>query len=66
MFCLPVITITLLFTQTFRAAYSFKACNTALHARQASSNPASLQVDLGYEIYEGVANASTGLNVWKG
>lgn len=26
----------------------------------------SLQVDLGYAIYEGVANASTGLNTFKG
>ena len=25
-----------------------------------------LLVDLGYEIYEGVANATTGLNSWKG
>lgn len=26
----------------------------------------SLQVDLGYEIYQGYANATSNLNIWKG
>ena len=26
----------------------------------------SLQVDLGYEVYEGVGNDTLGLNIWKG
>ena len=30
---------------------------------QADSN---LQVDLGYEVYEGYNNQTTGLNIWKG
>jgi hypothetical protein len=47
-------------------AHSFKAYDAALNARQASNGSSSLQVDLGYSIYEGVANSSTGLNVWKG
>ncbi|KAI9800147.1 MAG: hypothetical protein M1833_003474 [Piccolia ochrophora] len=33
--------------------------------RQQSSN-ASLQVDLGYETYDGVFNSTTGLNTWRG
>lgn len=37
---------------------------SALQRRQQSGN--SLRVDLGYEIYEGTSNATTGLNVWKG
>ncbi|EXJ66348.1 carboxylesterase 2 [Cladophialophora psammophila CBS 110553] len=38
-----------------------------LRSRQASSgNSSSLQVDLGYEVYEGYTNSTTGLNVWKG
>lgn len=39
----------------------------ALHARQSSSgNSSSLQVDLGYEVYNGYSNATSGLNIWKG
>lgn len=33
--------------------------------RQSAYNNA-VQVDLGYEVYEGVANATTGLTLWKG
>ena len=33
---------------------------------QAGKRSSSLQVDLGYEIYEGVFNASTGLDTWLG
>lgn len=39
----------------------------ALRARQAGQNSSSsLQVDLGYGIYEGVQNSTSGLNIWKG
>ncbi len=39
----------------------------ALKLRQASSgNSSSLQLDLGYAIYEGYNNGTTGLNLWKG
>ena len=65
----PTITaVVLLFAQACVAvpAHSFRAYDAALQARQASNSSASLQIDLGYSIYEGVANASTGLNVWKG
>jgi hypothetical protein len=34
--------------------------------RQANVTTGSLQVDLGYEIYEGVANSTTKLNIFKG
>lgn len=33
--------------------------------RQSTGN-SSLQVDLGYDVYEGVTNETTGLNTWKG
>lgn len=60
--------LAIFFTQACLAvpSHSFGLYNAALQARQASNTSASLQVDLGYSIYEGVANASTGLNVWKG
>ena len=33
---------------------------------QGQNGSSNLQVDLGYEIYEGFANATTGLNIWRG
>ncbi|MCJ1308449.1 hypothetical protein MMC25_002102 [Agyrium rufum] len=33
---------------------------------QASTSNDNLTVDLGYAVYQGVANSSTGLNTWKG
>lgn len=38
----------------------------ASSSQQASGNPSHLVVDLGYERYQGVSNASTGLNNWFG
>ncbi|KAK4986906.1 hypothetical protein LTR66_007741 [Elasticomyces elasticus] len=38
--------------------------DAALQERQAS--PDRVTVDLGYEVYRGVSNASTGLTTWKG
>jgi hypothetical protein len=37
----------------------------ALHARQDVGND-NLTVDLGYGVYQGYANSSTGINTWKG
>lgn len=37
-----------------------------LKARQASTNGTGLEVDLGYAVYAGSANASTNLNVFRG
>ena len=34
--------------------------------KRQSTNDTSLQIDLGYEIYKGVSNETTGLNTWKG
>lgn len=34
--------------------------------RQANSSTEATQVDLGYEVYQGVSNSSTGLNTFKG
>jgi len=34
--------------------------------KRQSTGTDRLQVDLGYEIYQGVANATTGLNTFKG
>lgn len=38
----------------------------AVRARQAPTNVTGLEVDLGYAIYQGTANASTNLNIFKG
>ena len=39
----------------------------AVHARQDSGTSSSnLTIDLGYEIYEGYLNDTSGLNIWKG
>ena len=46
--------------------YNSKAFDGVLSKRQSSGDSSSLVVDLGYERYLGVANASTGLNTWKG
>lgn len=35
------------------------------HKRQLAGRN-DLRADLGYEIYKGVTNISTGLNIWKG
>lgn len=37
----------------------------ALRSRQDSGND-NLTVDLGYGVYQGYANSSTGINTWKG
>jgi hypothetical protein len=37
----------------------------ALRYRQSTKNNA-LEVDLGYGIYQGSSNASTGINTWRG
>lgn len=37
----------------------------ALRARQDAGNT-NLTVDLGYGVYQGYANSSTGINTWKG
>lgn len=38
----------------------------AVWGKRQSSSSSPLTVDLGYEIYEGVANATTKLNTFKG
>ena len=35
-------------------------------SKRMSANTSSLQVDLGYNIYQGFPNATTGINTWKG
>lgn len=47
-------------------AYQSQPFAKVVRARQASTNGTGLEVDLGYAIYQGVANASTNLNVFKG
>ncbi|KIW19797.1 hypothetical protein PV08_00372 [Exophiala spinifera] len=47
--------------------HSAKPYAHALQVRQIGGNSSSsLQVDIGYGIYEGVQNSTSGLNVWKG
>lgn len=38
----------------------------AIWSKRQSSNNSPLTVDLGYEVYEGVSNATTKLNTFKG
>ncbi|ORY04947.1 carboxylesterase type B [Clohesyomyces aquaticus] len=67
----------MMFSQLFVAAAAFLPATSAFpHSqpfeavkRQAvggQNGTSSLRVDLGYEIYEGVANTTTGLNTYKG
>lgn len=48
--------------------YNPRPYPAVLWARQArtGSNESSLQVDLGYQVYQGYNNATSGLNIWKG
>ncbi len=46
--------------------YNSRAFDGVLSRRQSSGSSSSVVVDLGYEQYKGVANASAGLNTWKG
>ena len=46
--------------------FNSRAYHGVLSKRQTSGNSSPLVVDLGYEQYLGVANASTNLNTWKG
>lgn len=39
---------------------------SAFNAGQVTAGSTGLQVDLGYSVYEGYNNATTGLNVWRG
>ena len=49
-------------------SYNSKAFDNLFKKRQntVDQSSSSLVVDLGYERYMGVANASTGLHTWKG
>ena len=37
-----------------------------LKGQASNTSAADLQVDLGYSVYQGVSNASIGINYWKG
>lgn len=45
-------------------AQPFEHVKTKRQSQNSSSS--GLEVDLGYEVYEGYNNATTSLNVWKG
>jgi hypothetical protein len=47
-------------------SYNARPFVASLDKRQSQNVNSSLQVDLGYGVYQGVANSSTGLNTWKG
>lgn len=54
---------------TVFAASQYLAPNPFASAREKRNliySPTNLTVDLGYEIYQGVANTTTKLNTWKG
>ncbi|KAI1619145.1 carboxylesterase type B [Exophiala viscosa] len=47
--------------------HNSKPYAAAIQARQLAANSSSsLQVDLGYEVYQGTFNSTSGLNLWKG
>lgn len=46
--------------------YNGSAFDSMIGRRQSTSSSSGLTVDLGYEQYMGVANASTGVNTWRG
>ena len=52
----------------FGLAYDSKPYAAAVQARQASngSNSSKPMVDLGYEIYQGYSNSTSGLNIFRG
>ncbi|KAK4937190.1 hypothetical protein LTR10_022095 [Elasticomyces elasticus] len=61
--------LALLSACTARPGYDHdaKPYAAAIQARQTTANSSSsLQVDLGYEIYQGTFNSTSGLNLWKG
>lgn len=66
----PFLYVLLLTLLSFASASPFNArpFESFSHKRQLIENTSAneLIVDLGYERYQGVANASTGLNTWKG
>ena len=47
-------------------AYQARSLNSVLNQRQYSGPSQDLVVDLGYERYQGVSKATTGLNEWFG
>ena len=47
-------------------SYRARSLNSVLTQRQSAGPPSNLVVDLGYERYQGVSNATTGLNDWFG
>ena len=52
-----------------RPSYNSDPFRKSLATRQSavnSSGNGSLQVDLGYAVYEGYTNSTSGLNIWKG
>ncbi|KAI9728737.1 MAG: hypothetical protein M1828_002843 [Chrysothrix sp. TS-e1954] len=56
-----------LFVSSTVAAPSLKAFEHVAKKRSSPSNEAaSLAIDLGYDVYQGVHNTTTGLNTWKG
>lgn len=58
--------VTLSYQLDFATAFNPRPFNEVLKKRQATSSNSSLQIDLGYSIYEGVNNATAGINTWRG
>ena len=65
---LSVCAVLVAFASATTPRHNAKVFDSVLSKRQGPSSgpPSNLIVDLGYEQYQGVANASTGLNTWKG
>jgi carboxylesterase type B len=58
--------IALIASVALATPYHPRPFDSLYNKRQVSTNSSSLQVDLGYTIYEGYSNSTSGLNIWKG
>ena len=60
--------IFLLFACELRTGYGYnpRPYANALRARQSGGSASSLHVDLGYAVYQGNTNSTSGLNIWRG
>lgn len=64
---LPLVALLWLCSAKSGSEYNRRPFAAALQARQNGGSTASpLRVDLGYEIYDGYLNSTSGLNTWRG
>jgi hypothetical protein len=64
MYLVPLIASALYVSCATAASFHSKPFRELLGKRQSTTS--ALQVDLGYEVYEGSTNITTGINTWRG